>query len=140
VRLVRELGLLLQETLGSQHHLVVEIPDDVAPVPADAQELETLVLALVHYAADTAGGPSTLCLRVEPPSRERVSLALDVRAPGLPAASPEAFLAPLRAGDPVTAAVLASMGELVARLGGELEARHDAPDAWSARLALPALP
>lgn len=140
VRLVRDLGLLLQETLGRQHHLVVETPDELAPVAGSADELETLVLALVHYAADTAGGSSTLHLRVEPPAHGEVRLCVEVQAPRLPADSPQTFLAPDRARDPVTAAVLAAVDEMTVRLGGRREATHPAPDAWCARISLPALP
>lgn len=138
VRLVRELGAILQETLGSQHLLQVKTPDDLVPVVGLAGELETLVLGLVHYAADAVGGPTSLRLEVEGDRGDgRARLSLEVRAPGLPVGVEEVFLAPDRAADPVVAAGLEAVAELVAELGGSRHAARTAPDAWTARISLP---
>lgn len=138
VGLVRELGALLQETLGSQHQLAVETPDDVVPVAGPTVDLELLVLGIVHYAADGAEGPTTLTLRVAAADADGMArLSLDVRGAGLPAEAEALFLAPERADDALTASLLDAVARIVSARGGARHAARTAPDAWRARLALP---
>lgn len=141
VRLVRELAALLQETLGRQHELEVELPDDLVPVEGPADDVELLVLALVHYAADGADGPTALRVAVEPDRGDGAAhLRLEVRGAGIPAEAEALLLAPERAADPLTAVLLEAVAALVTRLGGSRHAARTAPDAWTARIALPQLP
>ena len=144
VRLVRELGALLAETLGRHHELVVHCPDDALAVEGDAGALEVLVLTLVHVAADGAGGPKRLELRVAPASGGgEVCLSLAVSASREDAVVDEdlveSFVAPARAGDALTRAQLEAVAALVAAHGGRRHARVLGPGRWEAHVALPAL-
>jgi len=140
VRLVRELGDLLPDTLGRQHQLAVDVPDDLLLVKGDAVHLELLVLTLVHYAADHAGGPTrlTLSLSAGPEEREiRLSLAVEGRDPCDSIA--EAVLDPSRAPDEVSRASLESAARIVERHGGSRYARSTGPGRWTASVLFPAL-
>lgn len=142
VRLVRELGSLLSETLGRHHELVVRYPDDALAVEGDAGALEVLVLTLVHVAADGAGGPKRLELRVAPASgggEVCVSLAVASSCEGVDEGLVEAFVAPQRARDALTRAQLEAVAALVAAHGGRRHARVLGPGHWEAHVALPAL-
>ena len=140
VRLVRELSTLLRETLGSQHHLEVELPDDLVAVAGAAEDLELVVLTLVHYAADGARGATRMRLAVEPDDGSgSTGLRLEVRGDGLPPDADALLLAPHRAPDPLMAVELEALASLVAALGGSRHAARTAPDAWTARIALPVL-
>jgi signal transduction histidine kinase len=139
VRLVRELGALLGETLGSRHPLEVRTPDELLVVPGDAASLELLVLSLVHYGADHAERGSRIALAVEDePAEDAVALRLFVTAPELPEWIADAFVDPRQAPDPVTRASLEVMAETVGRFGGRRSAARTAPDGWAALIHLPA--
>lgn len=140
VRLVRELGQLLRETLGRQNELGVDFPDDVLLVRGDAGELELLVLTLVHYAADHAGGSAKLGISVsEEPGEDEVRLCLTVEASDLPDSVAEAVLDPSRAPDEVACVCLENAARIVRLHGGSLYARLTGPDSWTALVRLPAL-
>lgn len=137
--LVRELGHLLQETLGSLHQLDVRAPDGVPPVAGDAATLELVVTCLVHYAADQAGGASRIRLDVEPePAEGAVALRLRVAARELGEDVVAALSDPARAPDAVTRAGLDFVDEALRELGGQRSAAATAPDAWAALLHFPA--
>lgn len=137
VRLLRELGTLLRETLGSQHALHLETPDDILPVVGQAEDVELLVLSLVHHAADSAGGPISLRLAAEGGGADGLPrLELEVHARGLPARV-EAFLEnPEGARDPLERARFDGVCELLARLHARAETARPAPDCWRVRLVL----
>jgi signal transduction histidine kinase len=140
VRLVRELGALLADTLGRQHQLAVDAPDDLLLVKGDAGDLELLVLSLVHYAADHAGGPTrlTVSLSAEPKEQEiRLSLAVEGRDPWDSIA--EGVLDPSRAPDETSRASLESAARIVERHGGSRYASSVGPGRWTALVLLPAL-
>lgn len=138
VRLVRELGDLLGNTVGSLCQLRVETPDDFLVVRGGAESLELLVLALVHYAADHAGGASevTLTLASEEGDGE-ATLRLEVKGQELPDYVIDAFLEPESAPDEVTRASLAAVAQVVADCGGQRFASATGPDTWAALVRLP---
>jgi signal transduction histidine kinase len=141
VRLVRELGDLLAETLGRQHQFVVDFPDDLLLVQGDAGDLELLVLALVHYAADHAGGPTHLTLSVSrEPMRGEIQLCLAVEGGDRSDSVAEAFLDPSRAPDEITRVALENVARIVRAHGGSRSANATGPDRWTALVLLPALP
>jgi signal transduction histidine kinase len=140
VRLVRELGDLLSDTLGRQHQLAVDAPDDLLLVEGDAVDLELLVLALVYHAADHAGGPTRLTLSVsaKPEEREiRLSLAVDGRDPCDRVA--EAVLDPSLAPDEISRASLEGAARIVRAHGGTCCASSTKQGRWTALVLLPAL-
>jgi C4-dicarboxylate-specific signal transduction histidine kinase len=138
VRLVRELGALLRETLGRQHDLGLDLPDDVVPVRGEADDVELLVLGVVHYAADAARGATALQLGVgTDEDGRRALLRLEIRGTGLPEDAERAFLDPGQAADPLAVVILDAVAELVTRLGGTRHAERTAPDAWAACIDLP---
>jgi signal transduction histidine kinase len=140
VRLVRELGDLLPETLGRQHQLAVHVPDDLLLVKGDAVDLELLVLTLLHYAADRAGGSTriTLSSSTEPDGREiRLSLAVEGRDSSEAIAA--AVLDPSRAPDEISRASLKSAARIVERHGGSRYASSAGSGCWTALVLLPAL-
>jgi signal transduction histidine kinase len=140
VRLIRELGGMLSETLGRENQLMVEAPDDLLLVGGDAGDLELLVLTLVHYAADHADGPTRLTLSVgrEPMEREiRLSLAVEGR--DLPDSIAEAVLDPSLAPDEIACVSLENAARIVCAHGGSRYASSTGPDSWAALILLPAL-
>lgn len=140
VRLIRDLGGMLSETLGRQNQLTVETPDDLLLVGGDAGELELLVLTLVHYAADHADGPTRLHLSV---SREvtgkGIRLSLSVEGGDLPDGVAEAVLDPSRAADEVACVSLENAARIVRDYGGSRYASPTGPDSWAIRILLPEL-
>jgi C4-dicarboxylate-specific signal transduction histidine kinase len=136
VRLVRELALLLGETLGRQSELAVSCPDELLPVAGEAGELELMVLTLVHYGADSAGGPSRLALRVDEAGDE-VELELRVAAQDLGEEIAEAFVQPERAADDLTRTQLEALAALVEGHGARRMAEWAGPAGWVARILLP---
>jgi signal transduction histidine kinase len=140
VRLVRELGQLLHETLGRQHELAVDFPDDLLLVRGDAGDLELLVLTLVHYAADHAGGPTHLTLSVSgEPTRGKIQLCLAVDGGDCPDSLTAAVLDPSRAPDEITRVALENVARIVRAHGGSRSANATGPDRWTALVLLPAL-
>lgn len=138
VRAAGEIGALLRETLESRHRLELRLPDDLLPVPTDATVLELLLLGLILYAADHAGGRSRIALDVRKLADEtEVALRLDVTAERLPEYVVEAFLDPKRAPDRLTRASLEAVADVVRGLGGSRCAAVTAPDAWAALVRLP---
>jgi len=138
VRVVCELGPLLDETLGRHHRLEVRAPDDFLPVAADARRIELLVLCLVQYAADHSGGGSRVVLAVEEePVEEAVALRLFVTSDDLPEYAVSAFLDPEQAPDGTTRACLEAVASVVSDCGGSRAAAATAPDGWAALIHLP---
>jgi signal transduction histidine kinase len=140
VRLIRELGGTLSETLGRENQLTVETPDDVLLVGGDAGDLETLVLTLVHYAADHADGPTRLTLSVSrEPMEPKIRLSLAVEGHGQPEAAAEAVLDPSRAPDEIACVSLENAAGIVCAHGGSRYASATGPDSWTVLILLPAL-
>jgi signal transduction histidine kinase len=140
VRLVREMGGLLSETLGSRNQLVVDAPDDLLLVRGDAGDLELLTLTLAHYAADHAGGPTRLTLSVsEKPADQKVRLCIAVEGSDLPDSIAEAVLDPSRATDEIACVSLENAAQIVRAHGGSRQASSTGPDSWAALILLPAL-
>lgn len=138
VRSVRELGNVLSETLGRQHRLQVVYPDDILPVRADAESLELLILALVHYAADHSGGNARIHLSVQPDAERRYAeLRLEVSAPSLPEYAAAAVADPSQAPDAVTQLSLESVARIAAALDAPRHANATGPDAWAALVQIP---
>jgi signal transduction histidine kinase len=140
VRLVRDLGGLLRETLGSQNQLELRFPDDLLLVDGDAASLEVLVLTLVHYAADEAPGATSIDLSLERASGG-CEVCVSVAVSGAEVAEEviEAFVAPERSADALTRAQLEAVAGLVASHGGRRMAERSGAGRWVARVALPAL-
>jgi signal transduction histidine kinase len=140
VRLVRELGKILSETLGRQNQLVVNAPDDLLLVKGDASELELLVLTLVHYAADHADGPTKLTLSVSAePARGEIRLCIATEGSDLPDSIAEAIVDPSRAPDEIACVSLESASRIVSAHGGSRYASSTGPDSWAALVLLPGL-
>ena len=141
VRVVREVGDLLGHTIGSLCQLRITAPDDFLLVRGGAERLELLVLALVHYAADHAGGSSEvqLALASEPEAGE-VTLRLQVKAQELPEYVVGAFQEPELAPDAPTRTSLAAIAQVVASGGGHRFASATEPDGWAALVRLPLEP
>jgi signal transduction histidine kinase len=140
VRLVRELEELLSETLGRQHQLVVDAPDDLLLIRGDAGDLELLTLTLAHYAADSAGGPTQLTLSVnEEPTEQKVRLCISVESSDLPDSIAEAVLDPSRAPDEIACVSLENAARIVCAHGGSRYASSTGPDSWAILVLLPAL-
>jgi signal transduction histidine kinase len=140
VRLIRELGDTLSETLGRENQLAVEAPDDLLLVAGDAGDLEILLLTMIHYAADQTDGPTKLTLSVgrEPTQRE-IRLSLAVEGSENPDAMAEAVLDPSRASDEITCVGLENAARIVCAQGGSRYASATGPDSWAALILLPAL-
>lgn len=136
VRVVRELGALLKQTLGSRYTLTLDTPDDIHVVPGSADAIELLVLSVVHYAADASGEHATLRVGVDSGDGD-VALQVDVEARDLADATIDAFIDPRRAEDPVTRCVLDSIANAVTDLGGSRHAERTGPESWSLRVRLP---
>jgi len=140
VRLVRELGEMLSETLGRENQLTVEAPDDLLLVAGDAGDLELLVLTLVHYAADHVDGPTQLTLSVgSEPMERKIRLSLAVEGRDLPDSIAEAVLDPSRATDEIACVSLENAAQIVRAHGGSRQASSTGPDRWTALILLPAL-
>ena len=140
VRLIRELGEMLSETLGREHQLMVETPDDLLLVGGDAGDLELLVLTLVHYAADHADGPTRLTLSVgREPTEPEIRLSLAVEGRDLPDSIAEAVLDPTRAPDEIACVSLENAARIVGAHSGSRYASSTGPDSWAALILLPAL-
>jgi signal transduction histidine kinase len=140
VRLVRELAQMLRETLGRQTELSVEFPDDLLLVSGDAGELELLVLTLVHYAADHAGGSANLGISVsKEPEEDEIRLCIAVQGSDLPDSVAGAVLDPTRAPDELACLCLENAARIVRAHGGSLYARLTGPDSWTTLVLLPAL-
>jgi len=140
VCLVRELGKILSETLGRQSQLVVDAPDDLLLVEGDAGELELLVLTLVHYAADHAGGPAKLTLSVSSePTEGEIRLCVATEGSNLPDSIAEAVLDPSRAPDEIACVSLEGASRIVSAHGGSRYASSTGPDSWAALVLLPRL-
>jgi signal transduction histidine kinase len=136
VRLVRELGPLLGETLGRGHRLALRAPDELVLAAGDAATLELLVAGLVQYAADHSGGGAEIRLSIEGGAAAVVQLEVSVAR--LDGDVVSAVLDPRRAADAPTRALLQGLAEAVRRLGGACWAAATAPDAWAVRVRLPA--
>jgi len=136
VRVVRELGDLLHQTLGSHYPLTLDTPDEILMVPGPAETIELLVLSVVHYAADASGEHADLRVAVSAGDKD-VALGVEVVAPGLEEATIEAFNQPQRAPDPVMRVVLETVAGLVADLGGARHATRTGPESWSLCVRLP---
>jgi signal transduction histidine kinase len=140
VRLVRELGKMLSETLGRQNQLVLDTPDDLLLVRGDAGDLELLVLTLAHYAADHAGAPTKLTLSVHTePTEEKIRLCIAVEGSDLPDSVAEAVLDPARAPDEIACVSLENAARIVCAHGGSRYASLTGPDSWATLILLPAL-
>jgi len=137
-RLLRELGALLQETLGSAHCLSLEVPDDLLLARGDPEVLELALLSLLHYAADHAGGPAQLQLHLEAAEGEGdLCIELEVRSARLPDYAAAAPADPALAPDALTRASLRCLAQVISGLGGSLHTAPTGPDAWRTRLRLP---
>jgi K+-sensing histidine kinase KdpD len=140
VRLVRELEELLSETLGRQHQLVVDAPDDLLLIRGDAGDLELLTLTLAHYAADYAGGSTQITLSVnEEPMERKVRLCISVESSDLPDSIAEAVLDPSRAPDEIACVSLENAARIICAHGGSRYASSTGPDSWAILVLLPAL-
>jgi len=140
VRLVREMGALLPDTLGRQNQLTVNAPDDLLLVRGDARDIELLVLTLVHYAADHSGGPTRLALSLDTePAEGKIRLYVAVEGSDLPDEMAEAVADPSRAPDEIAGAGLESVARIVRAHGGSIYASSTGPDSWAALTLLPAL-
>jgi signal transduction histidine kinase len=138
VRLVRDLGPLLRETLGRQKELSLALPDDLLLVRGDAATLELVVLLLVQQGADLAPGTARLALGVARLGAT-ARLELEVEADGLAEDAARPFVEPESVGDAVARNQLAALAELARQAGGSLEARRAGACRLRAAVALPAL-
>lgn len=119
VRLVADVGLLLDRTLGRRVDLEARVPEDAPFGCVGADLVETLLFALVFHATDVH--PNALRMRLEVTPREgRVvaSLAVESADGGTDAA--EAMLDPARAANDAMRTALETLPELVRRSGGSL--------------------
>jgi C4-dicarboxylate-specific signal transduction histidine kinase len=140
VRLVREMGALLPDTLGSQNQITVSAPDDILLVRGDARDIELLVLTLVHYAADHGGSPTRLALSLDTePEEGKIRLRLAVEGSDLPDELAAAVADPSRAPDEIASAGLENAAQIVRAHGGSIYASSTGPDSWAALTLLPAL-
>ena len=138
VRTLRELGALLGETLGSRNQLSLSLPDDIVPVRGSAAEIELVLVAFLHYAAD-APDPRpgrTITLSLEPVAAA-ARIQLDVRVDGLTDEVVAAATDAARAADGLTAASLGAAIATTRALGGDVQAARTAPDAWRLGITLP---
>jgi signal transduction histidine kinase len=125
-RLARGLADLLAESLGRRFELHAETTPEPVAVPASADSLELLVLALAHAAADLAGAGGRLLLRVARPRPGRARLGVRLEAPGLGAESAIELCDPGSARDPQRRTLLLAAREIVASLQGELSGHASA--------------
>lgn len=140
VRLVRELGALLPDTLGRMNQLAVNAPDDILLVRGDPGDLELLVLTLVHYAADQTAGPTRLTLFLDTePAEGKIRLCVAAQGSDRPDEMAQAVADPSRAADETARACLENAARIVRTLGGSICASSTGPDSWSAHALLPPL-
>lgn len=139
VRVVRELGALLGETLGRQHALELSYPDDVVVARGEAGALELLVLLLVHHGADQARGPARLLLSAAPAAGGRAArLELRVESASLAHDAAERCLDPERLADALARNQLQALHAVASSLRGHLAAAREAAGTLRVWLDLPA--
>lgn len=140
VRLVRDLSPVLSETLGRNHRLELETPDELIVVAGAADALELVVLTLAQYAAAHDSGLTklTIALDVEP-SHAQVRLRFVVEGARHPQTMAEAVLDPALAPDELTRLGLENVARIVREHGGSRFASATAPDAWTALIVVPTL-
>jgi signal transduction histidine kinase len=125
VRLVRDLARVLHETLGRRIELEVASPDDLLVVAGDAADLELLCLVLVHFASDLQPGGARLRLGVEPgPGRGEISLAVELRAAGLPEGAARRVLEPGAGASPLERVALEALHRVAASHGARIVSRE----------------
>jgi len=135
-RMLRELGNLLEETLGRSNRLEVSFPDDLLFVRGDAEALEIVTLTLVHYAADPSGGPVTIRLAAvadDGTAGIRLEVGDDARAECRVAE----LLQPGSVQDPLMRSQLLAVQELTAAQGGTFQVQCRGARAFVASLAFP---
>ena len=135
-RMVRELGNLLQETLGRGTRLEVAFPDDLLLVRGDTEALEVATLTLVHYAADPRSGPVTLRLAAEA-CGATVGIRLEVGGDARADSRADELLRPERVQDPLMRSQLHAVRELTAAQGGSLQVQSLGGQAFVACLGFP---
>lgn len=135
-RLVRELGNLLQETLGRSRRLEVSFPDDLLLVRGDAQALEVVTLTLVHYAADPSSGPVTIRLAAEA-GDGTAGIRLEVEGDARAESRAAELIHPERVADPLMRSQLQAVRELTAAQGGCFRVQSTGAQGFVARLELP---
>jgi C4-dicarboxylate-specific signal transduction histidine kinase len=137
VRLVADLGILLQRTLGRRVEIEARVPDEAPVARADAGHVETLLLALVHHATDLC--PGSLRLLLEVTARDRgPAVALRVESTdAAPESTAVALLDPATASNDATRTALEALPALVRDGGGTLASRVEA-GAARVELSLPA--
>jgi signal transduction histidine kinase len=139
-RLVRDVSVLLSETLGRNNQLTVETPEELLLVAGDANALELVVLTLTQYAAERGSELTKLTLAVDAePSHAQVRLRIAAEGAQHPDAMAEAVLDPARAPDEVTRLSLDTVARIVGEHRGSRYASATGPDAWAALIVLPEL-
>ncbi|MGI9432112.1 MAG: hypothetical protein ACR2PQ_07865 [Myxococcota bacterium] len=136
-RLVRELGNLLDETLGRGAALEVHHPDDLVLVHGDPASLEVAALTLVHYATEQGSGSTRLRLGAEVAGGPGIQL--DVERGESVGLGATALRDPGCAEDPLLRSQLQALHDLAAAQGGQLRVRELGPRGYSVRLELPRL-
>jgi C4-dicarboxylate-specific signal transduction histidine kinase len=126
VRLVADLGILLQRSLGRRVEVEARVPDEAPIARADAGHVETLLLALVYHAVDLH--PGSLRLRLEAIALDDgAAVALIVESPDSP---PEraatALLDPATAANDAIRTALEALPALVREAGARLASTAEA--------------
>jgi len=138
VALVRELDVLLRETLGSTHEFSLATSETWLATPAQKADIELVLMTLLQYATDSSGQYAKVHGQLERSDAD-ARLTVRVTAEGLPEGTAEAINDPTLASDGLAWLCLRSVREIVGELGGELHAEQTAPDSWALILRLPAV-
>ena len=139
VRLVGDLGRMLHETLGRRIELDVALPDDLLLVAGDAEALELLCLALVHFASDLQQDGARLRVGVgRGPGSAEISLSVAVHAAGLPEGAARRVLEPGTIASPLERVALEAARRVAAAHGARITS-SEAPGRLEVRVSLPAL-
>jgi C4-dicarboxylate-specific signal transduction histidine kinase len=135
VRLVADIALLLQRTLGRRCEIETRLPDDAPFGAADPLVVETLLFTLVYHAVDLHAGPLHTRLEVNAVAGG-VEAALVLEGGGFSGGSPASFLDPERAANPATRTALATLPAALRNAGGAVEASA-AADRFRVAVRLP---
>jgi signal transduction histidine kinase len=138
VRLVGDLGRMLHETLGRRIELDVALPDDLLLVRGDAQALELLCLALVHFASDLQPGGARLRVGVGHGPGSSAEISLSVHAADLPEGAARRVLEPGTIASPLERVALEAAHRVAAAHGARITS-SEAPGRLEVRVSLPAL-